>query len=254
MWICVCGNVNVHIRWNEYTYSVMWKCVFDNVDMCVRWNGNTYLIMWIYVFDNVDMRVRWICPYAWRNVRCAFHGLFVGILRNVRHVIGNPLAAVGVRFIVPANTYTPTKWGTNARLRGYAPLYPLPIIIALSFQLDSVETHLFRRYVCSELIRPRNALAPIIIYGKGVNNWIMYQSFFFHCYLTILLQYKIYRWKRKNYIVSNRCLWVLLQYDYILLTWEYKKEDFQYCFVFRHYCIHKCIYLLYILQKVIEVL
>ena len=56
-------------------------------------------------------------PYAWRNVRCAFHGLFVGILRNVRHVIGNPLAAVGVRFIVPANTYTPTKWGTNARLR-----------------------------------------------------------------------------------------------------------------------------------------
>ena len=28
-----------------------------------------------------------------------------------------PFAAVGVRFIVPAYTYTPTKWGTNARLR-----------------------------------------------------------------------------------------------------------------------------------------
>ena len=140
------------------------------------------------------------------------------------------------------------------------PLYPLPIIIALSFQLDSVETHLFRRYVCSELIRTRNALSSIIIYGKGANNWIMYQSFFFHCYLTILLQYKIYRWKRKNYIVSNRCLWVLLQYDYILLTWEYKKEIFSIalflditaytnvftCFIFckksskcfkQHYCI-----------------
>ena len=84
MWKCVCGNANARIRWNEYTYSIMWKHVIDNVDMCVRWNGNTYLIMWIYVFDNVDMRVRWICPYAWRNVRCAFHGLFVGILRNVR--------------------------------------------------------------------------------------------------------------------------------------------------------------------------
>ena len=103
--------------------------------------------------------------------------VFVGFSRCVRCIIADrqqhfrkPFAAVGVRFIVPANTYTPTKWGTNARLRGYAPLYPLPIIIALSFQLDSVETHLFRRYVCSELIRPRNALAPIIIYGKGVNN------------------------------------------------------------------------------------
>ena len=81
--------------------------------MCVRWNGNTYLIMWIYVFDNVDMRVRWICPYAWRNVRCAFHGLFVGILRNVRWTFRwcsqryrNPFAAVGVRFIVPAYTYS----------------------------------------------------------------------------------------------------------------------------------------------------
>ena len=110
MWICVCGNANARIRWNEYTYSIMWKHVIDNVDMCVRWNGNTYLIMWIYVFDNVDMRVRWICPYAWRNVRCAFHGLFVGILRNVRHVIGNPLAAVGVRFIVPAYMYSQQHW------------------------------------------------------------------------------------------------------------------------------------------------
>ena len=37
---------------------------------------------------------------------------FVGV-RNViadrQQRNGNPLAAVGVRFIVPANTYTPTK-------------------------------------------------------------------------------------------------------------------------------------------------
>ena len=59
---------------------------------------------------------------------------------------------------------------TDKKVRGYAPLYPLPTIIALSFQLDCVEAHLFRRHVCSELMRPRNALTPIIIYGKDVNN------------------------------------------------------------------------------------
>ena len=30
---------------------------------------------------------------------------------------GNPFAAVGGRFIVPAYTYTPTKWGTKIRVR-----------------------------------------------------------------------------------------------------------------------------------------
>ena len=59
---------------------------------------------------------------------------------------------------------------TDKEVRSYAPLYPLPTIIALSFLLDSVEAHLFRRHVCSELMRPRNALTPIIIYGKDVNN------------------------------------------------------------------------------------
>ena len=39
----------------------------------------------------------------------------------------------------------------NGRLRGYAPLYPLSIIIALSYQLDSTEVHLFRKYICREL-------------------------------------------------------------------------------------------------------
>ena len=59
---------------------------------------------------------------------------------------------------------------TDKKVRGYAPLYPLPKIIALSFQLDYVEAYLFRRHVCSELMRPRNTLTPIIIYGKDVNN------------------------------------------------------------------------------------
>ncbi|MFB9897669.1 hypothetical protein [Hallella seregens] len=36
----------------------------------------------------------------------------------------------------------------NEQLRGYAPLYPFPIIIALSFQLDSTEAYLFRKHVC----------------------------------------------------------------------------------------------------------
>ena len=39
----------------------------------------------------------------------------------------------------------------NGRLRGYAPLYPLTIIIALSYQLDSTEAHFFRKHVLSEI-------------------------------------------------------------------------------------------------------
>ena len=42
----------------------------------------------------------------------------------------------------------------NGLLKGYAPLYPLSIIIALSYQLDSTEVHLFRKYICRELQRP----------------------------------------------------------------------------------------------------
>ena len=42
----------------------------------------------------------------------------------------------------------------NGRPRGYAPLYPLSSIIALSYQLDSTEVHLFRKYICQEIEHP----------------------------------------------------------------------------------------------------
>ena len=54
----------------------------------------------------------------------------------------------------------------NGQPRGYAPLYPLPIIIALSFQLDSTEVHLFRKYICREICRPANIITPIFLIGK----------------------------------------------------------------------------------------
>ena len=51
-------------------------------------------------------------------------GVFAPHFVGVRNVIeirlqrnGNPSAAVGDRFIVPAYTKTPTKWGTNMRVR-----------------------------------------------------------------------------------------------------------------------------------------
>ena len=89
--MCVwwCGNV----------YLIMWKYVINNVEMRVWWNENTYLMTWIYVFDNVRIRARWIDPYAWRGVRCAFHGLFVGILRNVHHVIANRSSRISCVFV-----------------------------------------------------------------------------------------------------------------------------------------------------------
>ena len=51
----------------------------------------------------------------------------------------------------------------NGRPKGYAPLYPLSTIIALSFQLDSTEAYLFRKYIYREIHRPTNIITPIFL-------------------------------------------------------------------------------------------
>ena len=141
MWKHVIDNVEMCVRWNGNMYLMTWIHVFDNVEMCVRWCECTYLMTWIYIFDNVRIRARWIgplhlaeCshPISWvsvgisRNVCWYFAEcfvcislVFVGFSRCVRCIIADrqqhfrkPFAAVGVRFIAPAYTYTPTKWQT----------------------------------------------------------------------------------------------------------------------------------------------
>ena len=54
----------------------------------------------------------------------------------------------------------------NGRPRGYTPLYPLSIIIALSYQLDSTEAYLFRKYICREKCRLANIITPIFLTDK----------------------------------------------------------------------------------------
>lgn len=54
----------------------------------------------------------------------------------------------------------------NGRPKGYAPLYPLSTIIALSYQLDSTEAYLFRKYICREICRPANIITPIFLTDK----------------------------------------------------------------------------------------
>ena len=58
----------------------------------------------------------------------------------------------------------------NGLLKGYAPLYPLTIIIALSYQLDSMEAHLFRKHLCRELQRSAPVMEQIFLYGNGSVN------------------------------------------------------------------------------------
>ena len=58
----------------------------------------------------------------------------------------------------------------NGHLRGYALLYPLTIIIALSYQLDSMEAHLFRKYICRELQCLAPVMEQIYLYGSGSIN------------------------------------------------------------------------------------
>ena len=57
----------------------------------------------------------------------------------------------------------------NKQLKGYAPLYPLPIIIAMSFQLDSTEAHLFRKYLCERLQKPASVITPMFLIGNMDN-------------------------------------------------------------------------------------
>ena len=52
----------------------------------------------------------------------------------------------------------------NGLLKGYAPLYPLSIIIALSYQLDSTEAHFIRKYICRELQRPEPVMEQIYLH------------------------------------------------------------------------------------------
>ena len=52
----------------------------------------------------------------------------------------------------------------NGQLKGYASLYPLSIIIALSYQLDSMEAHLFRKHLCRELQRPLPVVGQIYLH------------------------------------------------------------------------------------------
>ena len=57
----------------------------------------------------------------------------------------------------------------NEQLKGYAPLHPLPVIIALSFQLDSTEAHLFRKYLCERLQKSASVITPIFLLGNTSN-------------------------------------------------------------------------------------
>ncbi|WP_139047727.1 hypothetical protein [Hoylesella marshii] len=58
----------------------------------------------------------------------------------------------------------------NRQLKCYAPLYPLTNIIALSYQLDSMEAYFFRKYICQELQRPASVMEQIFLYGSGSIN------------------------------------------------------------------------------------
>ena len=57
----------------------------------------------------------------------------------------------------------------NGQLKGYAPLYPLSIIIALSFLLNSTEAYLFRKYISRKLQTEAAIVTPIFLLGNTMN-------------------------------------------------------------------------------------
>ena len=57
----------------------------------------------------------------------------------------------------------------NGPLKGYAPLYPFPTIIALSVLLDSMEAHLFRMYISRRLQTETAIVTPIFLLDNTKN-------------------------------------------------------------------------------------
>ena len=51
----------------------------------------------------------------------------------------------------------------------YSPLYPLPIIIALSFQLNSTEARLFRKHINKRLQTEASIVTPIFLLDNTKN-------------------------------------------------------------------------------------
>ena len=58
---------------------------------------------------------------------------------------------------------------TGRECVGYASLYPLSTIIALSFLLDSMEAHLFRKYISRRLQTESAIVTPIFLLGNTKN-------------------------------------------------------------------------------------
>ena len=82
----------------------------------------------------------------------------------------------GLQTLMKSSTLHPDERGAgeepvfiSGQLKGYAPLYPLPIIIALSFLLDSTEALLFRKYVCQKLQKSASMITPIFLIGNTHN-------------------------------------------------------------------------------------
>ncbi len=57
----------------------------------------------------------------------------------------------------------------NGLLKGYASLYPLLTIIALSFQLSSTEAYLFRKYISRRLQKQATTVTAIFLLGNIKN-------------------------------------------------------------------------------------
>ena len=58
-----------------------------------------------------------------------------------------------------------------ASTQSYAPLCPLPIIIALSFHLDSIEAGMFRKYLCQRLQSSTPTFISVIVDTSGVQGY-----------------------------------------------------------------------------------
>ena len=86
---------------NGNVRALMWKCVFNNVEMRVRWNEYTYLIMWKHIFGYGNTRFCLCQDTGTMNRPLRLTVCSLRISRIVRHIIGRLSAAVGADLSCP---------------------------------------------------------------------------------------------------------------------------------------------------------
>ena len=111
----VCSHIVGSVLWFWYECFIAECLVFYKSNIGINQKGGFCIAkVWFLFFECCVVA---ICLECYHNPFAAKWQSVSNVLAIRQQHFGKPLAAVGVRFIVPAYTKTPTKWGTEMCVR-----------------------------------------------------------------------------------------------------------------------------------------